>query len=168
MTQKLSIVMATPEVILTKKRRGMVEPYIEVRAGSLSSNRLNDGLSIFYDAAHWKVPTVGERLLVAVLSGVKSDWLTVDGEGLRTKSLPITYEAVSTMAHSGSNPSRAKQFDTLHFRAGQYPVGGSIRLYVSMKNESGDVAHANVVLSKGQVEGMIAALLTIYPRLEEN
>ena len=108
-------------------------------------------------------PTVGERLLVAVLSGVHPEWLPIPHDVIQ---VPIGYKAVSAVSHGGNDPSRANQFDTLRFYQPGRP--NLPHLEISMGDESGSVSYATVALTKEQVAQMLAALLAIYPRLNEN
>ncbi len=162
MTKELAIVTATPFVTLTKaKRDGGL--FVEVRASDQA-----EGLSIHYDAnTEWgEVPTVQDRLLVAILSGVRPEWLNPPtNQPVEGGPVPITFEAVSAAERGGIDPVRSRQYDTLHIST--VHNGLSNRLDVSMRDESGSLVHAKVVLSKGQVTSMLAALLAIYPHLEE-
>ncbi len=168
MAEELSIVMATPVVTLTKAKGYNSERFVEVRAGAHPTT----ALSIHYTANmdDGGVPTVQDKLLVAVLSGVRREWLhPITNQPVEGGEVPITFEAVSANARGGANPPRAGQFDTLHFSTvNEKGLNGALkRLHVSMRSESGHVVHAAVVLSKGQVTSMLAALLAIYPRLCE-
>ncbi len=167
MPEEISIVTATPVVTLTKAMH-RTERYVEVRA----DDRHAEGLSIHYTARliDGSVPTVQEKLLVAVVAGVPSYWLhPITNQPVEGGEVPITFEAVSASRHQGSDPSRAGQFDTLHFSTvDEKGLSGALkRLHVSMRSESGHVVHAHATLTKGQVTRMIAALLAIYPSLCE-
>lgn len=168
MSEEVSIHIGIPTVHQAKVIGA--SPYAEVRAETKASS-----FSVHY-RTQGEVPAVRERLLVAVLSGVRHAWID-DAPG--QEQVPIRFEGVSALpvaivdpriSASADDPLRAEQFDTLRFSAATTVADGGgheTRLRVSMKDESGDTVHAAVVLSKGQVTSMLAALLAIYPRLEE-
>ncbi len=157
MPEKVSIHIGVPTVRQTKLQgNGTIEARAETHTRSFS---------VHYSHTD-PPPTVGEKLLVAVLSGVYPEWLPGGRpEGERGPEPPITYEAVSDVPRGGNDPSRAEQFDTLHFRpANNMDV---TRLEIWMASEGGKV-HAAAVLNKRQVTHMLAALIAIYPQLHED
>lgn len=172
MSEEVSVTIGLPEVIKTEAKRGGVEirAYETIDTNSVVAK--SGGFSAHYVVGTAdNAPHIGEKLLVAVLSGVHRSWLDIEGD----EAVDITFQAVSAVAHGSNDPSRNQQHDTLHLEVINDPVtppvgpfNGQARLLMSMRNESGSVAHADVVLSKGQVTSMLAALLAIYPRLHED
>lgn len=156
--EEMTLIVATADVGMTKMLT--YGPHlVEVRA----TDKPGGGLSIHYEAEAGEVPTVGEKLLVAVLAGVYSEWLNE-----QSSAHPITFRAVSAAPRVAPNVApgdEGRTFDTLAITETQVEAG--TRLYVSMLDESGHVVHAAVELSKGQVTSMLTALLAIYRRLEE-
>jgi hypothetical protein len=161
MSEELSLITSTPVVTLTKGH-----PYshrIEVQAQDNEEAVLSLRYKVYTSD---QVPTVREKLLVAVLAGVQPQWLTPPtNQPVEGGPPPIHWEGVSAVPYD-SDGARGGDHDRLH--VGQYTNDGMVRLHVGMKNESGHKQHAIVVLSKGQVTSLLAALLAIYPRLEEN
>ena len=158
MQEEVSIHIGVPTVRQTKLQgNGTIEVRAETRASAFS---------VHYRQRQ-QTPTVTERLLVAVLSGVRPEWLPSDVPGGNNEEpVPITYEAVSAEEHGGNNPTIAQTFDVFHLAA--VDRGNMKRLHVAMTNESTSVVYAAAVLSKGQVDSMITALIAIYPRLHED
>lgn len=156
MVQELSIVTATPVVSLTKQKK-FTENYVEVRADDLVAR-----LSIHYaaDVEAGGVPSVQEQLLVAVLAGVPRDWLHEYGP--RREKVDIRWEGVSAKLRHGSATSG---HDTMHLMTAR--EDRLVRVNIGMFSEARKPV-SEVVLSKGQVTTLLAALLSIYPDLEED
>lgn len=160
MSEELTLLTAIPAVTLAKAQPHT--HYVEVRAVDDAQD-----LSVHYQADEGEVPRVHEKLLVAVLVGIDPAWLDPPTNQPTEPAQPnIRFEAMSVKSHGGIDPSRAEQHDTLHI--GHATVDGMNRLSVVTTNESGSVNYARIVLSKGQVTSMLAALLAIYPRLHED
>lgn len=161
MSEELSLITATPVVKLLKVFPYSTREKIEVRAAAAV---VDHDLSIHYTTESDETPSANEKLLVAVLAGVHQSWLNPPTnqptEGLTPN---IQFEAVSATPRHGRP---AEGHDALRITHGRDTEGGN-RLVISMRNESGSVHHAGVTLSKGQVTSMLAALLAIYPRLQE-
>lgn len=186
MSEEVSVTIGTPQVVKTEAKPGGVEiKAYEVVPGTYRQ-AAHRGLSAHYAVRTTDdAPHIGEKLLVAVLSGVHPEWLDPESniwathdrglEPLKVQEpVGITFQAVSAKPFNSPYPSRNDQHDTLHLEVINDPVtspsgpfNGQARLRVGMKNESGSIRHAEVVLSKGQVTSMLAALLAIYPRLTE-
>ena len=137
---------------------------IEARADTAGS-----GFSLHYrQRSH--APTVGEKRLVAVLSGVHPEWLP-DGKCTEIADEPrIDCELVSGEHHDeGAGTSERDDpddVDCLSFTA--VDRGRMKKLHLAMTNQSRSKVYATVVLNKWQVTQMLAALIAIYPRLHED
>lgn len=160
MSEKVNIHIGVPPVRQTKLL-GSVGGPIQVRAETHAS-----AFSVHYRQDH-SAPTVGERLLVAVLSGVHDSWLPpARMSNPPQEEVQIDYRALSAEQYGGNDPSRAENIDVIHMTA--VNRGDLKRLHLAMTNMSDSKVHAAVVLTKEQVTQMIAALLAIYPRLHED
>lgn len=152
------------EVSLNLTVAGVTQTKINKYNPSIVEVRADDhpggGLSIRYDAVEGEVPTVNEKLLVAVLSGVHEAWLN-NSPGSETAE--ITFEAISANLRALKEDHNC--FDALHLNI--VDKGVCHRLQVTMTDESGAQTRARVVLSKGQVVSMLAALLAMYDQLTE-
>lgn len=147
--EEVSIYIGVPTVRQTKLQpNGDIEVRSQTFSFSLHHRQRN------------QAPTVGERLLVAVLSGVHDEWLPCEEE------VKIDYRADSAEQYGGNDPSRAELTDVLRMTA--VDRGRTKRLHLAMTNMSESKVHAAVVLTKGQVTSLLAALIAIYPRLHED
>ncbi len=159
MSEEVSIHIGVPTVRQTKMLG--YTGTVEVRAQTGVS-----AFSVRYRQRE-QVPTITERLLVAVLSGVHPEWLPGDPDDAQSEEpVPITFEAVSAKARGGNDPSRAELFDVLHLAVVSH--NRMRRLHVAMTNEGTKTLYSAAVLSKGQVTQMLAALIAIYPQLHED
>ncbi len=152
MSEEVSIHIGVPTVRQTRLQgNGTIEARAETNTAAFSvhySQRANG-------------PTVGQRLLVAVLNGIHPEWLPPK------ETMPVTFEAVSA-ENNGLHRilTGDGEFDALHLSA--VDRGSATRLCMTMTDESASKLHANVVLNKWQVTQMLAALIAIYPRLHED
>lgn len=156
--EEVSIHIGVPTVRQTKL---LGSGNIEVRA----DDRVASAFSLHYhERTH--APTVGEKLLVAVLSGVHDEWLPCTDATVCEEEVKIDYRADSAEQFGGNDPSRAGLTDVLRMT----PVdrGRTKRLHLAMTNMGESKVYAAVVLNKGQVTSLLAALIAIYPRLHED
>lgn len=160
MVGEVSLVVGTPEVYRGEIKHGRVE----LRAAEIIPGHTTppNGLSVHYAAGHHSgmVPAIGDHLLVAVMAGVHESWLGVWPDA---EKVPIEFQAISADRRALKEDGDA--FDMLHL--GTKDVGKITRLRVTMTNESGSQVRARVVLSKGQVVSLLAALLAQFDRLTE-
>ena len=158
--EEIGIHIGVPTVRQTKLQPNGT---IEARADTAGS-----GFSLHY-RQRTHAPTVGEKLLVAVLSGVHPEWLPsgkiiADEED---EEIPrIDYRAASVEQYGSNDPSRAENIDVLRMTA--VDRGDLKRLHLAMTNMSESKVHAAVVLTKRQVTSLLTALIAIYPRLHED
>ncbi len=160
--EEISIHVAAPTVRQTKLQ---VNGTIEARANTNSA-----AFSVHYRQSD-QAPTVGEKLLVAVLSGVHDEWLPSEQpEALAEDETRIDCELVSG-EHYDEGSSTCERtgrddVDVLSFTS--VDRGRTKKLHLAMTNQSRKRVYATVVLNKWQVTQMLAALLAIYPQLHED
>ena len=140
-------------------------------------------LSVHYQIDGINSPGPRDALLVSIVSGIQPEWLKNTGVDEAGPPVSIDFLAVSAEACTDKPYNVGKQrpaiksesarideddsqFDMLHMSTIQR--GSTTRLHLTMTDESSHKLHASVVMSKGQVTQMIAHLLVLYQRLNEN
>jgi hypothetical protein len=168
MSEELNLALAFPIVKLLKVNP-LNDRKIEVRAETQQR-----GLSLHYTVGEGIAPAANEKLLVAVLAGIYPEWFASEqamaawSQDDRDKARPITFTAVSALPRvlGSSIVARHSGHDTVHIGTVD-PDTGLNRLRIWLRDEDDELL-GSVVLSKGQVTSLLAALLAIYPRLEKN
>lgn len=139
-------------------------------------------LSVHFTTDGVTAPGPREALLVTIISGIHQEWLE-SAVSSDERPVDINFSAVSAEVsqdkpyHLGQDNCAIKSTyaradeeeevsDVLHMSTVERDH--MTRLQFVMTNESGRALHAAVVLSKGQVTQMIAALLVLYSRLHED
>lgn len=161
MSEEITIHIGVPTVRQTKLQPSGT---IEARADTAGS-----GFSLHY-RQRTQVPTVGEKLLVAVVNGVHPEWLPLNDPTDDEEPVRIDCELVS--GEHFDEPARTlhrdgpDDVDCLSFT--NVDRGRTKKLHLAMTNQSHTKVYATVVLNKQQVTQMLAALIAIYPQLHED
>ena len=141
------------------------------------------GISVHFRPDGIDAPGPREALLVAIISGIKPAWLETKRTGVDGPPVDIHFRAISAEACTDkpydvgesrpaikSSVARTDEdaglADMLHMSTVER--GSMTRLQLTMTDESSHVLHASVIMSKSQVTQMIASLLVLYERLQED
>lgn len=132
------------------------------RFNRIKATNNHKNLSVHFTTDGVDAPGPREALLVAIISGIRLEWLRPKDDASRVE---INFEAVSAEPRSAPKEAVGK-IDVFHMTT--VKRGNMTRLHLGMTNQSQSELHGAVLMSKGQVVQMIAALLALYPILHED
>lgn len=152
MSNEVSVILFTPTIRITKATPNNL---VEVRADNPAED-----VSIHYDVHRDAIPKVHEQLLVAVLSGVPSEWLhaKLSGDGTREPE-PIVFNDGADKAEK----QEAGKETFLQVYQSHDPTRTIFRIGVGLEEQRALV----VELDRRQVKNLLAALLSIHRRMRD-